>query len=645
MVRPTESVHEKVRFAARDAMRVMERARSTFLLFAWGGRLRGHRFHNATVLGILFSHSLLLAYGAYCHSPTWDEVGHLPSGIAHWRTGAFHWYRVNPPLVRTIAATPVLLSGVDETFVDKTAHLHRVRGEWEAGREFIDQNGENAIWYFTIARWACLPFSLLGAAGCYLWASRLFDKHSGLLALALWCYSPNILAHGQLMTPDVGAASLGIVGHYSFWRWLHTPSLQRTLVTGVLLGLMLLTKATWIFAFAIWPIIVVAFHWAPCEGCSSWRTFARRGSKLVAILAIGLCILHMGYGFEGTASNLGSFEFRSKALGGSDLAERHVLTDNRFRDSWIGSLPVPVPANYLLGIDVQKADFESGFPSYLRGEWRNSGWWYYYLYAALIKEPLGTWLLFFASIFAFLWSAQYRRSLRDEICLMVPGLVLLVFVSSQTGFNHHFRYVLPALPFGYIWMSRVMHCVTLRHRFLCIPVVLGVSWSIVSSLACVPHSLSYFNELSGGPRNGHKHLLDSNIDWGQDLVHLKWWLERNPEQSPISIAYSLPEWLVSPSDYGIEDIGPPPVGPPVAMPSDKVVGPVPGRYAVFVRAMYEHDRKYEYFQRFQPIDTIGYSVYIYDISLEEANQIRLELDLPLLVDAPSSRTAKPTNQD
>jgi hypothetical protein len=61
-------------------------------------------------------------------------------------------------------------------------------------------------------------------------------------------------------------------------------------------------------------------------------------------------------------------------------------------------------------------------------------------------------------------------------------------------------------------------------------------WSIASSLGVYPHSLSYFNELVGGPANGHAHLLDSNIDWGQDLLLLKEWLDAHPEASPLGLA-------------------------------------------------------------------------------------------------------------
>ena len=69
------------------------------------------------------------------------------------------------------------------------------------------------------------------------------------------------------------------------------------------------------------------------------------------------------------------------------------MTGNRFAGTWLGKIPVPLPADFVQGIDTQRYDFKRGLPSYLRGQWADHGWWYYYLYALAIKEPLGTWCL------------------------------------------------------------------------------------------------------------------------------------------------------------------------------------------------------------------------------------------------------------
>ena len=198
---------------------------------------------RSLVCGLLLVHGVLLAYGAYVHSPGADETGHLVAGLSHWQFGRFELYRVNPPLVRMVAAVPVLAAGA-ETDWDGYHDAPGARPVFDLGRRFADINGPRSFWLFTIARWACIPFSLLGGAVCYLWARDLYDVSSGLMALALWCFSPNMIAHGQMMTPDMGATSLGLLAAYLFWRWLRNPEWPLALAAGISLGVALLTKFT-----------------------------------------------------------------------------------------------------------------------------------------------------------------------------------------------------------------------------------------------------------------------------------------------------------------------------------------------------------------------------------------------------------------
>ncbi|MFN3150461.1 ArnT family glycosyltransferase [Bremerella sp.] len=583
-------------------------------------------------LGMLLVHVCLLAYGAWYHGPTWDETGHLPAGVSHWKTGTFHLYRVNPPLVRMVAAIPVLASDADLSWLSNSTREYDGRGEWPAGREFIEANGVDTYWYFTLARWACIPFSIVGAAVCFFWARELYGELSGTLAAGLWCFSPNILAHGQLLTPDVGATAMGLLAFYTFWHWTKETTWSWTFLTGIFLGLALLAKGTWVILFLIWPLLSALTHALDAKS-EKPKALWQRATRLIVVLLIGLYVLNVGFGFEGTATQLKAFRFRSSALTGS---EHQTLQENdpqnRFAGTLLGKIPVPLPENYVLGIDLQKSEFEIGYWSYLRGEWKYGGWWYYYLYALAIKVPIGTWVLLGLSVTITLGAVQAPISWRDEVFLLTPVVAILALVSSQTGFNHHLRYVLPIFPFVFIYISKVAIVIQRRLPLLSAVLVITLCWSVGSSLYYFPHSLSYFNELVGGPRFGHDHLLDSNIDWGQDLLPLQRWLEKEgqPGACSIGLVYSLPQWLLDPKSVGINYEIPPAGLKTLDARKDDEVGPVPGRFAIFVRSLRERERDYEYFRYFEPVHLIGYSVYIYDISLEEANRVRSQLSLPLL---------------
>jgi hypothetical protein len=209
---------------------------------------RGWLHITMIVGGIMVVHAILLGWGAWRNSFTWDEVGHLPAGISHWQLGRFDLFRVNPPLVRMVGSLPILAAKPKtdwRAYDDRPGH----RAEFDVGKRFLELNGVRSFWLLTLARWTCIPFSLLGGWVCFRWAGELYGERAGLLALVLWCFSPNVLAHGQLITPDVAAAALGVSAAFLFWRWLKRPSWDRTLAAGLLLGLTELAKTTWIVLF------------------------------------------------------------------------------------------------------------------------------------------------------------------------------------------------------------------------------------------------------------------------------------------------------------------------------------------------------------------------------------------------------------
>jgi 4-amino-4-deoxy-L-arabinose transferase-like glycosyltransferase len=527
-------------------------------------------------------------------------------------------------LVRTVAAIPVAVVGCEANW-DLPLNHPSVRLEGEFGRDFFRRNGMRTFWLFTLGRWACIPFSVIGALVCYRWAADVFGDTAGLAALTLWCACPNIIGHAQLVTPDVGATSLGLLASYVFWKWLHISTARWACAAGLALGVAELTKCTWLVLFALWPGLSLLR-----SSSGSWR---RHVQHVAGMLALAIYVLNVGYGFEGTFRRLGTFSFTSNALRGGAVQSRlstGLACGNRFQGSCFGRLPVPLPENYVYGIDVQKGDFERRMWSYLRGEWRLGGWWYYYVYALLIKVPLGAWILFALSVAARARCRSFSLPARDEIALAAPAVAVLVFVSSQTGFNHHLRYVLPALPYVFISSSRLFEPVVGASPWWRVAAYSTLAWFVAASAVVYPHSLSYFNELVGGPRNGHRHLGNSNVDWGQDLLYLKEWLERaHPAIVGVGIAY---DGAVDPSVAGIRGLAPP-VGREWLGEEEgdlARVGPQPGWYAISVNRMEGRTKELAYFRHFRPVDWIGYSMCVYHITLDDANRVRKELGLPPL---------------
>ncbi|MEK6261271.1 MAG: glycosyltransferase family 39 protein [Planctomycetota bacterium] len=614
-----------------------------FMRFRFGAGVVGERFFLCTILLI---QGLLLGRIAVVNAPMYDEVAHLPSGLIHWKHGNFDLYRVNPPLMRLIAAFPLLFVS-PQLPSDRISDSPYARPEFNLGRAFLQQNGFDSFRYFTICRWAQIPVTLFGGWVCYQWAKELYGNSSARIALLLWCFCPSVLAWGSTITPDIGGAAFGVAAGYSFWRWLAAPSWKGAMLAGLALGLAQLSKSTWIILFVLWPALWLA--WLLLNGLLIHPRWPRRvcspdslpvsgalvrclqaaaghhqpvmvpAPQLAVVMGLGLYILNLGYGFEGSFRHLGDFDFISRSLGGDSA---HTIPGNRFRESFLASVPVPLPANYLKGLDVQKYDFEKGKWSYLCGEQKRGGWYHYYLCALAIKTPLGT--LFLAALLLILMVClrEYREFRCNDLVLLAPAVAIFVLVSSQTGFNRYLRYVLPAIPFLYVFCSRVGKAFELHHSLLRIAITLGIAASIIGSLWVYPHSMSYFNLAAGGPRGGPAYLLDANIDWGQDLLELKRFVDQHPEIGSIGLAY-----------FGIVD-------PKLAQFSHESIVPVadsdgemclpeirPGWYAISVNHLfgyrhYEADEPvYTCFRRLSPVAMAGYSIYIYHVTPEVINRL------------------------
>lgn len=508
------------------------------------------------MVGLLLIHTSLLAYSASRHSPTADEPGHLVAGLSHWRFGRFELYRVNPPMVRMVAALPVLVNGFQEDW-SSFRESPGSRPIFALGVDFINVNAEQSAWLFIIARWACIPFSILGATFCFFWSRELWRSNfAGILSISFWCFEPTMLAHSELITNDCAATSFAVASGYFFWKWLCKPNWIFTCGAGISLGLALLTKMTCLIFLVLWPLLTSICIYLYSKRMHADQKVASRPEycgKFVLVLMIALYLLNMGYSFDGTLTRLGEFNFVSKTLNGSNKA---YFVGNRFRRSVFENLPIPFPKQFVIGLDTQKRDFEEfQAPSYLRGEWRQGGWWYYYIYGLFVKTTPGAiFLACIVPVVAFQKHFSYKsigyESQIGILILISSFLSILFLASSQLEFNHHFRYILPC--YGLIFVG--LGCVVHLQMAQCLKklLIIAVTCSCVFSMVSVyPHQLTYYNQFVGGPIRGRFHMLGSNYDWGQNLLLLKEWQIANYIDEPIFLAHNN---TYSPSDFGIKNV-------------------------------------------------------------------------------------------
>lgn len=520
-------------------------------------------------------------------SATRNECAHVPAGLFCWYAQRFDLYHVNPPLPRMLA-TAALLPKTDVCleFINRVPKESPRRVEFDTAHFFADTNALN--YHSIICRARLAGVAWLAAGGILLWqlATAIFGPRAGLMALALWVFEPTVNAHGALATPDVPAAVAGVAAVLALWQFARTGSMRDAAACGVGLGVALMTKFTHLISL---PVGLALYITACFDGRCAIHKLTMRAHvyRLVVMVTSCWCVVWAGYGFSGFGATLESVALRSKMFRGSQGIGQWL------ESSWLGKCPTPLPPDYIRGIDRQQCDFEGGQQSYLRGEWRSRGWWYFYLYALAIKLPVG--LLALVSLALFASIARVRDSCRFESALVwLPAVSLITVASAKSGFTQHFRYILPAVPFLILGASQLAERLPRSPRLTaCLAWVLTAT-SVASAAWNYPNWLGYFNEPAGGPLDGWRHLADSNVDWGQDLIALRQWLDHHTDARPIRMAYkNYYDYVI----YTREQFG----------------QPAPGESAyVVIDAASLTESRYAWLRALVPTARVGTSILIYE---------------------------------
>jgi 4-amino-4-deoxy-L-arabinose transferase-like glycosyltransferase len=671
-----------------------------------GTRFRVKLVTILTVVGLLALHYALAVSSLLQENPTVDEVVHMPAGITYWQKGTFRLYHHNPPLAKLVAALPVIWAKpmTEPAYAQKS---------WQSpdpspatfAHTFAFLNADRYFELFRLARLPMPLFSVVGGLVVFAWSRRLYGTLGGLLSLALWVFCPNILAHARLVTSDVGATALGVAATYVFWRYLNQPGWRWATAAGVMLGLAQLTKFTMLLLYAVWPFLWLV-RLVLVTPKAEWPSRVPRAfGHGIMIVVLSVATIDAGYFFEGVGIPLGNFEFGSKSLTRAVtpgtkrlLHSKNELLEatwqfrvNLLRGTWLEKIPCPLPEHYMLGFDEQKietegvplrflkainnpdaaaraqtvaeerdipessADEKGAYSVYLNGELKRTGWWYYYLLTLVYKVPEGTWLLVVLSLASLRFVRRSSADWAEEISLWTVPVVILLSMSLFTDINLGLRYVLAILPYLFISTGKLVPWalgLSGTRKWMTTTLVAGALGStIAASVWIYPNYLAYFNWASGGPDEKPARLIDSNLDWGQDLVALqRWWKETIPGQ-PIGLAYF---GQINPSIFKLRgesfDWFLPPVKPGIVHqtaqpPSPLLIGPAkkltPGYYAVSVTLLYglpwrlydpvslvqptaawgpawnipdERADAFWYFRQFAPIEKIGHSIYVYHLT-------------------------------
>jgi hypothetical protein len=458
-----------------------------------------------------------LTFSIRQQSLSWDEGDHIFAGYMSWKKVDFGINPEHPPLVKALAAIPLLpihlkvpdpkglASFKDEAYFD--------------GRDFIFGNGGEAEADRIIfrARMAAASLSLLLGLLVFLAAREMFGDGAALFALALVVFEPNMIAHGAYVTTDMGISCFMFASIYAFYRYVKAPSVGRLIVLGLVSGLALASKHSGVLLLPFGlALIITEILWSSPETRTNKRRVALRlTGAFLAASTIAIVVLWAFYGFRYAARPGGmqlspSLAEYARGLKGLEpqvylaLARLHLL-----------------PESYLYGlVDVRL--ISDSFSTYIFGKVYAHGVWFYFPAAFIIKSTAAFMGLLLLTGFAIVTGKLRAR--REVFFLTIPP-VLYLLIATGTGLNIGARHILPMYPFLSVLIGGATLALAHKDRRWAYVVGLLLAWHVVSSARAYPNYLAYSNEFWGGPANTYKYLTDSNTDWGQQLKAVKKYLD------------------------------------------------------------------------------------------------------------------------
>jgi Dolichyl-phosphate-mannose-protein mannosyltransferase len=473
-------------------------------------------------------------------SISWDEGDHLFSGYMSWKQSDFGLNPEHPPLVKLVAALPLLGMHLE------VPTLQGRQFKTEAfldGKEFAAKNYAQGIIFR--ARMASSVFTLILALLLFPAANEMFGTTAGFIALALFTFDPNVLAHGGFVTTDMGVSCFIFASIYTFYRCVKAPSIWRLVVAGVATGCALGAKHTGILVFPM--LLVLVF----CEMVRGRRKEAYQNASLgnkalrlfgmyAVTILLAVVVLWSFYGFR----------YRARSAG---LEINPPLSESLHQLSRPGEARVLgtlahlrlLPEAYLYGMgDIQVVN--DSYTAYFFGKIYPHGIGLYFPAVIAIKSTLPFLALLLLTAIAIVTARL--NCWREILFLTVPPAIYLV-VAMCAQMNIGVRHILPMYPFLYVLVSGTAVLLIKKDRRWTYAIALLLLWQAVAALRIFPAYMAYANELWGGPANTHKYLSDSNVDWGQQLVAVKQYLDRREVKKCWFVYF--PQGAVDFRSYGI----------------------------------------------------------------------------------------------
>lgn len=568
------------------------------------------------ILGTMFVIAFFSSKGGLFGFPgdsgTVDEVAHIPSGYSYVKDLDFRLNPEHPPLAKALAGAPLAI--YNKINGPESGWAWNAINQWEAGWYMLYENGNNPE---QVLLWTRLPMMLLMVGlGFFLfkWISEIFGRKVGLLSLVLFAFYPDIIAHGRLVTTDIAAAFAYVVSIYYFDKSIKEKTWSALLIAALAFGIGQSLKFSAFLLFGVFFFLVLIRSGLESKENKNpyWRNFWRNFKIYFWVSALSLVVVWLIYlpfvwntpvniEHQLIVNNL-TLDPRTESLRNF----LHLLETNPFTRAL---------GHYFLGIMLVIGRVEAGNPTFILGVLSGKSIPWFFPVAWLLKTPITIIILtLVSSVLLFVNYTRTKRNIWVLSLILTPIIIYWAF-TLKGSLNIGIRHLMPTVPFVLMFIAYTIH-----------PVVNSVSkdvyvWSskivlyilvafmVSSTLSYYPYYIGYFNEFT--PRNErYTRLIDSSLDWGQDMLRLKKYIKDN-NISDIKVdyfggsqrKYYLPNSTEWHSEYG------PTTGwlavSATFYQSSKLVGEIEGKWS------------YHWLDKFEPVTDLGGSILVFHITEED----------------------------
>ncbi len=543
------------------------------------------------------------AFGIPGDSGTTDEVAHIPSGYAYDK---YQDYRLNPehpPLAKALAGLPLVLQkNIKGPEADWSWNGIN---QWEAGWYTIYESGNNPA---DVLFWARLPMMLLMIVlGLFIfkWAKELYGDKVALLVLLLYAFYPDVIAHGRLVTTDIAAALGFVITIYFFDRALINQTKIDTFWAAVAFALAQSLKfSAFLLFFVLLMMIIIKAILEKSKETKFWKTFwpyfrIYFWTCFISVFLVWLIYIPFSYNTPP--------EIEHKVIEMNLTTDPATLPLRNFLHMFENNPITLALGHYLLGVILVVARVAGGNATFIMGHLSDKSIPWYFPVAWLLKTPISIIVLFLSSVVYFIFKKK-----KDKKDAWIASLIFLPFLvywgfTLKGSLNIGIRHLMPTVPFVLLAIGYLFKPIfdSKKITFLKSASVILILYMIISVMSYYPSFIGYFNE--SVPRNErHKYLIDSSLDWGQDLLRLKKYVNDNNIKN-IKVDYfggSQPNYYLPESTQWRSSYGPTTGWIAVSATfyqSSKLYGPIENKWS------------YEWLDNIKPTAIIGGSILVYNI--------------------------------